>query len=192
MKPPSLGAEYFERIYAQAADPWDFATSEYEREKYDSTIALLPRHRFQSVFEIGCSIGVLTERLAQHCDRLLAVDINERALAAARERNARSTNVQFVRMNVPIEFPANRFDVIVVSEVAYYWSDADLALARDRIAESAAGGIVELVHFLPTVVDYVRDGDAVHEFFLADPRFERIAGKRAQRYRIDVCAVAAV
>lgn len=190
MRQESLDAGFFERIYAQADDPWDFRTSDYEREKYQSTIALLPRRGFGSGFEIGCSIGVLTERLAQHCDRLLAVDINQRALAAARARNAGSPHVHFAQMTVPLEFPSERFELIVVSEVAYYWSDADLARARDLIATSlAGGGILELVHFLPVVDEYIRDGDAVHEYFLADARFRCIASKRTARYRIDVCVV---
>ena len=35
----------------------------------------------------------------------------------------------------------------------------------------------------------VRDGDAVHARFLADPRFERLRGMRTERYRIDVLRV---
>jgi SAM-dependent methyltransferase len=182
----SLGAEYFEAIYARDADPWKFASSEYERAKYDATVAALGGARFASAFEIGCSIGVLTARLAALCDRLLAVDLNERALAAARERCAALPSVRFARMDVPAEFPAERFDLIVVSEVAYYWSDADLRAAVDAIARGARGGVVELVHWLPVVPDYPRTGDAAHEAFLAHPRFTRLRGERTDRYRIDV------
>lgn len=186
----TLGATYFEEIYAANDDPWAFASSSYEREKYASTIALLGERRYERGLEIGCSIGILSADLANRCDSLLAVDINDRALAAARSHNARLPHVSFERMSVPHAFPPGPFDLIVVSEVAYYWSDADLALARERIANAAAGGVVELVHFLPRVPDYVRDGDAVHAFFLADPRFGVASSKRTERYRIDVCTVA--
>ncbi len=78
-----------------------------------------------------------------------------------------------------------------MSEVAYYWSDADLGAAIDAIARGAAGGgVVELVHWLPVVPDYPRTGDAAHEAFLADPRFERLRGARSERYRIDVLRAA--
>jgi SAM-dependent methyltransferase len=186
----SLDAGYFERVYAASADPWHFATSPYENEKYDATLAVLGSRRFASAFEIGCSIGVLTARLAERCDALLSVDINATALAAARERCAGAPNVRFAQMTVPRDFPAESFDLIVLSEVAYYWSDADLALARDRIAGGAPGGLLELVHFLPKVEDYVRDGDAVHEAFLNDARFERLERRRAQAYRIDLLRIA--
>ena len=72
-------------------------------------------------------------------------------------------------------------------EVGYYWSDADLALARDTIAERLLPeGELLLVHFLPHVDDYVREGDAVHEAFLADGRFEPAEHFRAERYRLDL------
>lgn len=187
----SLGADYFEDVYARDPDPWRFASSEYERAKYDATIAALEGARFGAGLEIGCSIGVLTARLAAVCDRLLALDLNERALAAARARCAALANVAFARMQVPAAFPAEHFDLIVVSEVAYYWSDADLRAAVDAIARAAAGGgIVELVHWLPVVPDYPRTGDAAHEAFLADPRLRHLRGTRSERYRIDVLRAA--
>ena len=58
----SLSPAYFEGVYANSADPWNFETSEYEAAKYADTLACLPRERFTSALEVGCSIGVLTER----------------------------------------------------------------------------------------------------------------------------------
>lgn len=185
----SLDATYFDRMYAANDDPWHFETSAYEREKYDATIAALGGRSFTSGFEIGCSIGVLTARLAQSCAALLSVDINERALDRARERCRELTNVRFERLIVPREFPEGPFDLIVVSEVAYYWSDEDLAAAIDRIAGAPTGTTVVLVHYLPKVADYPRDGDDVHAAFLADARFACEFSSRAERYRIDVLRV---
>jgi len=189
MGQPSLDEEYFTRVYAATSDPWNFATSPYENAKYRATLEALDGRQFQSGFEIGCSVGVLTAMLARRCDALLAIDINERALDAARARCAGLEQVRFERMTFPREVPAGVFDLVVVSEVAYYWSDDDLRAAIDFIARAASGGIVELVHFLPKVDDYVRDGDAVHAAFLADPRLCVVRHLRAERYRIDVVSV---
>ena len=190
MAQPSLDRDYFARVYADAADPWNFATSPYENEKYRATISALGEQRFGSGFEIGCSVGVLTAMLATRCDALLAIDIDERALEAARGRCADVPNVRFERMTFPHDAPAATFDLIIMSEVAYYWSDEDLAAAVDFAAGAAAGGgTLELVHFLPKVEDYVRDGDAVHAAFLRDARFAPLRAVRAQQYRIDVLRV---
>jgi SAM-dependent methyltransferase len=184
----SLDERYFERLYSQSDDPWNFATDAYELGKYRETLALLGGP-YRRGLEIGCSIGILTEMLAPRFEQLLAVDINARAIAQAKANCAGRPNVRFERMTVPRDFPLGPFDAVVLSEVGYYWSDADLALAMDRIAESATGGVLELVHFRPKVEDYVRDGDAVHQAFMSDGRFVPTLDYRADRYRIDVLLV---
>ena len=185
----SVDAAYFDRLYARSEDPWGFATSEYEREKYRETLRMLGGNRFRSGLELGCSIGALTAMLAPFCDRLLAVDVSLRALATARRRCRGQRQVRFAQMNVPRELPAGRFDFVLVSEIGYYWSDADLDAAIERIAALAHGVMVELVHFLPPVAEHVRSGDDVHQAFLAHPQFEPVDGVRRERYRVDVMRV---
>src|ERR1700761_3998891 len=94
---------YFDRLYADDPDPWNFASSEYEREKYAATIAALPPGRFARALEVGCSIGVLTRLLAVRCEALLAVDVAESALLQAEERCSDQPWVTFARMAVPAE-----------------------------------------------------------------------------------------
>jgi SAM-dependent methyltransferase len=127
--------------------------------------------------------------LAARVDALLCVDINARALMLARRRCADLSNVRFEQRTVPVDFPDGPFDLVVLSEVAYYWSDADLAVARDRIVAAARGGTLVLVHYLPKVDDYVRDGDAVHAAFLDDERFTALHGRREPDYRLDVLRI---
>ncbi len=186
----SLPARYFEDVYRANADPWGFATSPYEAAKYEATLAALPRDRYANAFEIGCSIGVLTERLAPCCDRLLAVDVIPAVLAQARERCALFPQVRFTAMSVPAAFPNERFDLIVLSEVGYYWSAADLDTAKTRIEHALLpGGHLVLVHWTPFVHDYPLTGDQVHEAFLkpdAGSPLIPLHGGRAERYRLDV------
>ena len=187
----SLDRSYFDELYERDPDPWKFATSSYEREKYTASLGALDRDRYERVLEIGCSIGVFTQRLAPRCDDLVAVDISEPALAQARERCAGLRQVRFAQMTVPAEFPPGPFDLIVCAEVGYYWSDADLARARDHIAHGlATQGELLLVHWLPVVEEYLRPGDAVHEAFLDDGRFVPVTSLRADRYRLDLLRVA--
>jgi cyclopropane fatty-acyl-phospholipid synthase-like methyltransferase len=122
----SLPREYFEMLYANGADPWHFATSSYERAKYDATLAALPARRIGAALEIGCSIGVLTRRLAKRCTALLAVDITENALIQARAACRACKNVTIARMRIPVDWPTGRFDVILLSEGLSYLSMDDL------------------------------------------------------------------
>ena len=183
----TLRRDFFEDLYARTPDPFDFETSAYEAAKYQHTIDILPRDRYQQGIEIGCSIGVLTSRLAEKCDQLLGIDISERALERARARCAEFPGVNFARISVPDEFPDQDFDLMVASEVAYYWSIEDFTRARDRIADHhMAGGHLLLVHWLPVVDYHVQTGDAVHETWLEDARWRLVHGDRCEQYRIDL------
>lgn len=189
--PASLQPAYFDAVYAARADPWNFEGSDYERAKYVATMAALPMPRYLSGFEIGCSIGVLTAQLADRCDRLLAVDVSAVALAAAQRRLAARAHVRIEKMAAPGRFPAGHFDLVMLSEVGYYWSPADLALASRRIVDALSpGGHLVLVHWTPRVADYPLDGDDVHAHFLdlaeASDRLRHLAGSRAACYRLDV------
>ena len=192
-QPHTLRSDYFDQVYQANRDPWNFETSPYEREKYAATLAALPRPHYAKAFEIGCSLGVLTAQLALRCGHLLAVDVSAAALTQARTRCANLPQVDLQLMHVPEEFPSQSFDLIVVSEVGYYWSAADLARTADRlIGALEPGGQLLLVHWTPPVHDYPLTGDDVHEFFLAKTTPEEqapllhVAKQRHENYRLDL------
>ena len=195
--PPTLQPGYFERLYRDDPDPWRFATSSYEREKYAATVAALPRARFARGFEVGCSIGVLTRQLAAHCDRLLAVDVAETALAQARERCADLDQVAFARMAVPGEWPSQeqaggRFDLVLFSEVLYYLGlDGIAEAARRTLACLEPGGAVLLVNWRGPTDGACTGEEAADRFIAACGRaVRRTRLERAERYRLDVLSAA--
>ena len=183
----SLPTDYFDDLYQQNADPWDFASSTYERDKYAATLAALPRERYQNAFEIGCSIGVLTQQLATRCEHLLAVDGSELPLQQARQRLKDQPHVQLEQMRVPDNFPDDTFDLILVSEVGYYWSWSDLEKAQQLILRALRPeGHLLLVHWvLPT--NYPLTGDEVHDAFRKlSPPLSHQQHQRTERYRLDL------
>jgi SAM-dependent methyltransferase len=190
-QPNTLPPSYFDAVYRANTDPWQFASSPYEREKYAATLAALPRAHYGRAFEIGCSIGVLTAQLALQCGHLLSIDVSEAALAQARQRCANLPQVEIQKMQVPVEFPTGQFDLILVSEVGYYWSPADMARAADQmLAALSPGGQLLLVHWTPVVPDYPQTGDEVHAFFLqkAEPGgpLRHLTAERYEKYRLDL------
>ena len=183
----SLPPAYFHKIYARQSDPWDFATSSYEDHKYDATLGSLPHDCYENGLEVGCSIGVLTERLSTRTERLLGLDISTRALEAARQRCSHRTGVSFACMQVPAQMPDGMFDLVVVSEVAYYWQRKDLECAATRLAERhSPGGHLVLVHLTEYVPDYPLRGDEVHDYWLSRPEWRSVHHERHHRYRLDV------
>lgn len=185
----TLTEKYFEDVYAENDDPWNFAASVYEAEKYAATLRALPREKYKNAFEVGCSIGVLTEKLAKRCEKLLAVDVSEKALFQAEKRCKDLPQVRFRKMNVAEEFPAETFDLILISEVGYYLSPEDWQKLMQKIfLHLAEKSHVVLVHWLPFVEDYPQTGDEVHDSFakFAERKMQNLHGERCENYRIDV------
>lgn len=185
----SLPPSYFDKIYETDPDPWKFATSEYEANKYKATIAALNKDRYRSVLEIGGSIGVLTEMLAQKCDSLLSIDVSPVAQQQAIARCQHLPHTRFQILQIPQDYPQEKFDLVVVSEVGYYWSLPDLKKARQLILDSLEpGGQIVLVHWLPFTPDYPLTGDVVHDNFLelVPDRAKSIVSQRQEKYRLDL------
>ena len=187
----SLNLDYFKDIYDRSEDPWNFETSAYEAAKYAATIAALPNKQEERVLEVGCSIGVLTRLLAQRCTHLLAIDVSQKALDIATRRCEHVRNVTFKKASFPKELPADQFNLIMVSEVAYYLSAADWKAAIGALYERlVSGGHIVLVHWLPEVPDYPQTGDEVHDRFeqLMRDKMKSVFSNRTENYRIDVWA----
>ena len=187
----SLDSEYFKSVYDASEDPWNFETSEYEAKKYAVTITSLPKENYQNALEIGCSIGVLTQLLAQKSGHLLATDISEKALDRAQKRCENLENVTFKKLNFQNDLPVDQYDLIMVSEVAYYLSPHDWETAVGNLFDRLkADGNIVLVHWLPEVHDYPQTGDEVHQSFekLMKDKMTNVFNDRAETYRIDVWA----
>lgn len=183
----TLSADYFTHVYNNSNDPWDFESSPYEKAKYKATIDALPKTTYNNALEIGCSIGVLTEMLAQRCSHLLSTDISDAPLQKAKERLKECSHVKFQKAAIPNEYPNEKLDLVMMSEVGYYLSSEDLQKAKEKIIVSLQKeGDLVLVHWLPFVPDYPLTGDEVHELFLQDKRLQHLFGKREEKYRLDM------
>ncbi len=157
----SLRREFFDAFYRGRSDPWGFETRWYEERKRAVTLASLPRARFRAGLEIGCSTGVLTAELAGRCDRMTGVDVAEAALTAARERLG--DQVELVRLDTPERWPVGQFDLVVLSEVGYYYDADDLEVAISRAVGSLTeDGVLVACHWRHPVAEYPLRGDDVH------------------------------
>ncbi|WP_296261455.1 MULTISPECIES: class I SAM-dependent DNA methyltransferase [unclassified Pseudomonas] len=145
----SLAADYFDELFAESDDPWAFRTRWYEQRKRDLTLAALPRQRYARVFEPGCANGELSLRLAHRCDELIGMDMSARAVALARKRLSEFPRATIVEGCLPDAWPEGKFDLIVVSEWAYYLPPALFVQVIERIASSLTpDGAVLACHWL--------------------------------------------
>ena len=186
---------YFDRVYAGVDDPWGFRTRWYERRKQAVTVAALPAERYRRAFEPGCSVGALTLALAPRCDELVAVDLHPRAVSAARtavREAGHGDRVSVEVLDVGTGWPPGSFDLVVLSEIGYYFAGADLAGLVDRAARSLdPGGHLLACHWLRPEPDHLVDGASVHVAISAHPHCRRVVHHEDAGFVLDVWSVAA-
>lgn len=176
-------------------DPWDYG-SDYEQEKYERTLALIPDEPIGAALEIGCAEGVFTRMLAPRVGALTAVDISERALTRARARCADAPNLRFERFDLEADAPPRNLDLILCCELLYYLP------SRRRLAEVAAaladslidGGRLIQAHAFVLSDDRTRTGfdwghpfgaDLIHDAFAATPGLTLERSIVTELYRVD-------
>lgn len=139
----SLGARAaFEAAYTRSDDPWASAAPRYryQQRKYEQIMGLLPDRRFRNVLDVGCGIGLLSQRLAARSDRVLGIDVASAAVEHARQRAAGIGNLSFAQgdvLDLPAELDA-RFDLLVITDTLYYLSPLDDDLLK-RLSLRLAG-----------------------------------------------------
>ena len=161
--PPAAGSPaYFDTMFADNDDPWGFRSRWYEERKRDLTLASLPRQRYGSAYEPGCANGELSAALAMRCDQLLVSDGARQAVLLARQRLQALSHVTVLQTWLPAGWPAQRFDLVVLSEIGYFLSPAAL---DDLIAKTRAslrpGGTVLACHWRNPIDGCALDGNAV-------------------------------
>jgi len=179
----------FEAKYRDSPDPWQFAASPYEQRRYSTLLRSLTQARYSRAFEPGCSVGVLTAALAERCDSLLACDIAPTAVHLARQRCAGFSNVRIDQADLAKSVPPGRFDLIVFSELGYYFSAAVLArIIRALAKRITPGGEFVAVHWRGRSEDHVLEGDAVHAILKAtlEQRYTWLKGERYPEFRLDL------
>jgi SAM-dependent methyltransferase len=162
----STSPEFFESLYTNDADPWSFATSRYEQQRYAAIISALLDRRYLRAFEPGCSIGILTAALAPFCDRLTAIDISPTAVQNAQKYCQRFSHVEVNVGSLPEDMPDGLFDLIVFSEIGYYFTENNLLnLGTVLASRLSRGGILLAAHWLGESPDHALSGDRVHQIF---------------------------
>lgn len=140
--------EHFTALYANSRDPWNYETSDYERRKYQATLDALTRPRYASAIEAGCSIGVLSARLAERCTGLIALDFSALAVAQATERLRGFPGARATCAALPDEWPQGCYDLIMLSELVYYLNHEGIVSLAMLVARDAAwSGECVLVHY---------------------------------------------
>lgn len=160
---------HFEGLYRKKEDPWNYAQSPYEQEKYEKTLQAIPGD-VHSILEVGTSEGVFTERLLKAGKQVFGIDISQTALERAKKRLAPYGNqVTLQKLDIVRDNPEGTFDLILASEVLYYLGGRNVLLPLEEkfFRHLRDGGYLLLVHFYPS-------GKCIHDLFLTRGRFTKV------------------
>ncbi len=170
----------FEAAYRESDDPWASASPRYRYQglKYDRLVALLPAKRFCNALDLGCGLGLLSQKLAGRADNVLGIDIAPAAIEHARRRAGALDNVAFQAGDI-LNLPASldgRFDLVVVADVLYYLSPMDTGVLEKVVARIADlltpnGTCLLANHFFFSADPDSRVSRKIHKAFEACPRF---------------------
>ena len=181
---------HFETLYAASDDPWDVRGAWYEQRKRAILLASLGKPRYRSAFEPGCGNGEMSIALAGRCERLLACDGAASALAAARRRapDAATRGIRFEERRLPADWPRDEtFDLIVLSELAYYFDeDAIASMLASAAANLAQDGELVLCHYLHDFDDRITPTATVHGIANAQPGLRRTLHHRDEAFVLDI------
>jgi hypothetical protein len=176
---------FFDQKYREDADPWNFATSNYELGRYRAILDFLGDRRFHHAVEPGCSIGVLTSQLAKICNLISAFDLSPTAGEIARARCAHLPHVTVSCQSLSLCHPRGA-DLLLLSEIGYYFSDVELANILNRCVDKLAPSATILAcHWLGHSTDHLLHGDEVHSIISKTEGLSHEFGERHEHFRID-------
>ncbi|WP_426138784.1 class I SAM-dependent DNA methyltransferase [Psychrobacter sp. TWR1-1-1] len=174
---------YFDALYHNNTDPWQYQTRWYEKRKREICLAMLPKSHYHYAIELGCGNGVLSELLAQRCQTLISIDGNQQAVKLAKERLAELPHAYVIQGVIPtillnlerklidtdslsdnVSATRSPFDLIVISEVLYYLEPNDIdtviAWAQQNIA---IDGTLLCCHWRYAIDGFAMTGETVHQ-----------------------------
>jgi protein-L-isoaspartate O-methyltransferase len=188
--PSAVSPQSFERRYRDNPDPWNYQASPYERGKYQVTLESLSRPHFSNGFEPACSVGELTAMLATRCGHLLATDVSQTAVERARVRCAGLPNVQIEHRDLKADFDLHTgrqsFDLILFSEVGYYFDIESLSLLAQRFTDVLTrDGELIAVHWRGHSADHLLHGDEVHSCLMHTLPLQHRLSEQHPGYRLD-------
>ena len=100
------------------------------REKKAKTMVAVLKNYFKtdlksmSLLDIGCSTGFIANYLADYFEQVFGIDIDNSAIEFA-QTNFKKKNLKYlVSDSMALEFPANRFDIVICAQVYEHVPDA--------------------------------------------------------------------
>lgn len=156
----------FEQRYRDEPDPWGVFTRADEHAKRAAIIKGVDRGDSSSILELGSGIGGHSSALAAISIHLDCVEATPTGAERTRERLANHKHAHVHQITLPGSLPRPSYTTIVIAELLYYLSVAEMAsLADDVAAALAPEGQLVLAHHWSDFRDAKQSGATIHRDF---------------------------
>jgi hypothetical protein len=182
----STSHSYFEQLDGDGLYAWDPEGSRYEQRRLSVTSACLPRMRYRSAFEAGCSIGALTELLAVRCDRLISSDLVPSGHQEADSRLRLHDDAIPAVRSIVDQWPAGQFDLVVLNEVALRFDEKDLGAVAACVLDTTGSGAHILGVHSRGLTNVRLDPDRSHEIIANTPGLSSVVHHVEERFVLDI------
>jgi ubiquinone/menaquinone biosynthesis C-methylase UbiE len=114
--------DYFENLYKENKT-WNYGNG-FEQRKFKAILSMIPDKNYDDVLDIGCSTGILTQKLYNlKIKNLTGIDISETAINKASDFKP----IKFEIGSLPsLKYNDDSFDLVVCSDVLWYFDKVNI------------------------------------------------------------------
>lgn len=150
---------WFETEYSSTTEPWEYSHRAAELYRHIYTVQQIRRYNAepQTLLELACSKGLMTELLIPLSHSIYATDVSLTAVKACKQRchtiaEKNNCHIEYFITTTPgLPFADNSFDVVTVCDglVGWWFSEEQIQLAlKDIYRVLKKGGIAILTDYL--------------------------------------------
>jgi ubiquinone/menaquinone biosynthesis C-methylase UbiE len=104
-------------------------------------------HQCENALEIGCGTGAFARRLAEHCKRVIGLDLSAEMIRVARSRSSQFDNLEFQLADAMTwDFPQSHFDFICSIATLHHLQQRELFVKmKDALTPRGVLVVLDLV-----------------------------------------------
>ena len=163
----AIDLEGFADKFAGSRDPWGTFTARDEAVKRSAILHALGPGPLGRVLELASGNGSNSKAIAPRSLRLDATEGTAEGTCLTAEAIRDFPRARAIELAVPARLPRPRYDAVLIAELLYYLSPADMArVAVDVAAVLRPGGRLVLAHHRIDFYDFAQHARGIHTRFL--------------------------